>query len=146
VEGRKRWMGVLARSSAEDLEKAWEKLGPPPAFSHVRKPEAGLIMVRARAGGTGPRFNLGEMTVTRCAVQVEGGYMGCAYVAGRTPGRAEAAAVLDALLQDPRHHDFVMKEIILPLEGLMKAKRDREGARVDSTRVEFFTMVRGDSF
>ena len=139
-------MGILARSSPADLEKAWEKLSPPPAFSCLRKPEVGLVMVQARAGGSGPRFNLGEMTVTRCTVQLEGGTTGCAYVAGRSPGHAEAAAVLDALLLDPRHHDSIMKEIILPLEAVLKEKREGEAARADSTRVEFFTMVRGDSF
>jgi alpha-D-ribose 1-methylphosphonate 5-triphosphate synthase subunit PhnG len=146
VEGRKRWMGVLARSSAEDLEKAWEKLDPLPAFSHLRKPEVGLVMVRARAGGNGPLFNLGEMTVTRCTVQVEGGAIGCGYVVGRTPGHAEAAAVFDALLRDKGRHDFILKEIILPLEAILKGKNEREAARAASTRVEFFSMVRGDSF
>ena len=139
-------MAILSRSSAEQLEKAWEKLDPPPVFSYMRKPEVGLVMIQGRAGGTGQRFNLGEMTVTRCAVRVEGGHTGCAYIAGRSSGRAEAAAVLDALLQDPRHHDFIMKEIILPLERILREKRERQAARVDSTRVEFFTMVRGDSF
>ena len=139
-------MAILAKSSAEELKKAWEKLDQPPVFSYLRKPEIGLVMVQGRAGGTGQRFNLGEMTMTRCAVQVEGGHVGCAYLAGRSPGRAEVAAVLDALLQDPRQHDFIMKEIILPLEGILKEKRERKAARADSTRVEFFTMVRGDSF
>jgi alpha-D-ribose 1-methylphosphonate 5-triphosphate synthase subunit PhnG len=137
-------MAVLAKSSPADLEKAWEKLSHPPAFSYLKKPEVGLVMVQARAGGSGPRFNLGEMTVTRCTVQVEGGYMGCAYVAGRSPGHAEAAAVLDALLQDEAHHDFVMKEIISPLEAILKERKEREAAKADSTRVEFFTLVRGD--
>jgi alpha-D-ribose 1-methylphosphonate 5-triphosphate synthase subunit PhnG len=139
-------MAVLAKSSPSDLEKAWEKLSHPPIFSYLRKPEVGLVMVRARAGGSGPRFNFGEMTVTRCTVRVEGGYVGCAYVAGRSPGHAEAAAVFDALLQDESCHDFIMKEIILPLEAILKEKIDCEAARADSTRVEFFTMVRGDSF
>ena len=139
-------MAVLAKSSPRDLANFWEKLDPPPAFSYLRKPEVGLVMVRARAGGTGPLFNLGEMSVTRCTVQVEGGAIGCAYVAGRTPGHAEAAAVFDALLQDEDRRDFIMKEIILPLEAVLKEKNEREAARADSTRVEFFTMVRGDSF
>jgi alpha-D-ribose 1-methylphosphonate 5-triphosphate synthase subunit PhnG len=118
--------------------RAWRRPGrnstPPPVFSFLRKPGVGLVMVQARAGGSGPRFNLGEMTVTRCTVQLEGGYTGCAYVAGRSPGHAEAAAVLDALLQDPRHHDSIMKEIILPLEAGLKEKREGEAARTDSTR------------
>jgi alpha-D-ribose 1-methylphosphonate 5-triphosphate synthase subunit PhnG len=137
-------MAVLAKSSPLDLEKAWEKLSHPPAYSCLRKPEVGLVMVQARAGGNGPRFNLGEMTVSRCTVQVEGGYVGSAYVAGRSPGHAEAAAVLDALLQDEGRHDFIMKEIILPLEDILKEQRNREAALADSTRVEFLTMVRGD--
>ena len=137
-------MGVLAKSSPFDLGRAWEKLNPPPVYSCLRRPEVGLVMVRAGADGNGSPFNLGEMTVTRCTVQVEGGYIGCAYVGGRSPGRAETAAVFDALLQDPSRRDAVMNEIILPLESLLKEKEEHEAARVDSTRVEFFTMVRGD--
>ena len=137
-------MAILAKSSPADLGKAWEKIDPPPAFSYLRKPEVGLVMIQARAGGTGPRFNLGEMTVTRCTIQVQGGYIGCAYVAGRSPRHAEAAALFDALLQDDIHHDFIMKEIILPLEVILKGKKNREAAKAESTRVEFFTMVRGD--
>jgi alpha-D-ribose 1-methylphosphonate 5-triphosphate synthase subunit PhnG len=137
-------MAVLAKSSPEDLEKAREKLEGPPSFRYLKKPEVGLVMIRARAGGTGPRFNLGEMSVTRCTIQVEGGAIGCAYVAGRCPGHAEAAALFDALLQDPLQRTFVMEEIIGPLEAILKEKRDRETGKAAATRVEFFTMVRGE--
>jgi alpha-D-ribose 1-methylphosphonate 5-triphosphate synthase subunit PhnG len=137
-------MAILAKSSPEDLEKAREKLESPPSFRYLKKPEMGLVMIRARAGGTGPRFNLGELSVTRCTVQVEDGAIGCAYVAGRCPGHAEAAALFDALLQDPRQHTFIMEEIIGPLEAILKEKREREVGRAAATRVEFFTMVRGE--
>jgi alpha-D-ribose 1-methylphosphonate 5-triphosphate synthase subunit PhnG len=137
-------MAVLAKSSPEDLEKAREKLESPPSFRYLKKPEVGLVMIRARAGGTGPRFNLGEMSVTRCTVQVEDGAIGCAYVAGRGPGHAETAALFDALLQDSLQHTFVMEEIIRPLEAILNEKREREAGKVASTRVEFFTMVRGE--
>ena len=72
------------------------------------------------------------------------GYIGCAYIAGRCPGHAEVAAVFDACSRTHCRHDCVMKEIILPLEAILKEKRDREAAKAESTRVEFFTMVRGD--
>ena len=137
-------MAVLAKSSPEDLEKAREKLERPPSFRYLKKPEMGLVMIRARAGGSGPRFNLGEMSVTRCTIQVEDGAIGCAYVAGRCPSHAEVAALFDALLQDPLQHTFVMEEIIGPLEAILKEKREREASKVASTRVEFFTMVRGE--
>ena len=137
-------MAVLAKSSPDDLEKAREKLESPPSFRYLKKPEVGLVMIRARAGGTGPRFNLGEMSVTRCTIQVEDGAIGCAYVAGRCPAHAEAAALFDALLQDPLQHPFIMAEIIGPLEAILKEKRDRETGKAAATRVEFFTMVRGE--
>ncbi len=137
-------MAILAKSSPEDLEKAREKLESPPSFRYLKKPEIGLAMIRARVGGTGPRFNLGEMSVTRCTVQMEGGAIGCAYIAGRCPGHAEAAALFDALLQDSLQHTFVMEEIIRPLEAILKEKRDREAGKAAATRVEFFTMVRGE--
>ncbi len=137
-------MAVLAKSSPFDLEKSWKKLASPPVYSRLRNPEVGLVMVRARAGGNGMPFNLGEMTVTRCTVQVEGGYVGCAYVGGRSPAHAEAAAVFDALLQDPSRRGALMKEVILPLETALKKKKERETERVAATRVEFFTLVRGD--
>jgi alpha-D-ribose 1-methylphosphonate 5-triphosphate synthase subunit PhnG len=137
-------MAVLAKSSPADLEKAWGKIKNPPSFRHLRKPEIGLVMIRGRAGGTGHCFNLGEMSVTRCTVQVDGGYIGCAYVAGRSPAHAESAAVFDALLQDEGCHDFIMEQIVLPLEAILKEKKDRAAAEAESTRVQFFTMVRGD--
>ena len=67
----------------------------------MRGPETGLVMVRGRAGGSGSPFNLGEMTVTRCTVQLGSGTAGHAYIAGRDERQAELAAVADALLQDP---------------------------------------------
>jgi alpha-D-ribose 1-methylphosphonate 5-triphosphate synthase subunit PhnG len=137
-------MAVLAKSTPADVKKAWEGLDRLTNFKHLKKPEVGLVMVQARAGKDGTRFNLGEMTITRCTVQVEGGYIGCAYVAGRSPGHAEAAAVLDAMLQDPRYREHIMKEIIVPLGAILEEKRARDAAKSESTRVEFFTMVRGD--
>src|SRR5258708_28323405 len=67
---RKRWMGILARTPREELESAWAGLDDRPVYKWLRRPEIGLVMVRGRAGGTGQPFNLGEMTVTRCAVRL----------------------------------------------------------------------------
>ncbi len=137
-------MAVLAKSSPADLEKAWEKLNQPPLYRYLRRPETGLVMVRARAGGTGLRFNLGEMTVSRCTVQLEAGPIGCGYVAGRNLAHAEIAAVFDALLQNPEEEAFLRKEIIEPLEEALSARKARETARAASTKVDFFTLVRGE--
>ncbi len=68
---RQRWMSVLAKASPADLEARWRSLGEALSWACLRRPETGMVMVRGRAGGTGQRFNLGEMTVTRCAVALE---------------------------------------------------------------------------
>src|SRR5450631_3209567 len=101
IATRQHWMSVLARAPAEAIEAALIRVGPLPAWSRVRGPETGLVMVRGRAGGSGSPFNLGEMTVTRCTVRLASGIAGHAYVAGRDERRAELAAVADAVLQDP---------------------------------------------
>ena len=81
---RKRWMGILARADINALEGAYDALPTAPQYTTLRKPETGLVMVEARANGTGRRFNAGEMTVTRCSVRLPDGIVGHAYIAGRS--------------------------------------------------------------
>jgi alpha-D-ribose 1-methylphosphonate 5-triphosphate synthase subunit PhnG len=137
-------MKVLALAPPRALEEAWEKVAPKPAYAVLRGPEVGLIMLRGRAGGTGTEFNLGEMTLTRCAVQVRGGAMGFAYIAGRVSRKAELAAVFDALLQQRERREELMRDLIGPLAESREKARAEERDRLAATRVEFFTMVRGD--
>ena len=98
---RAAWMRVLSLASPAALEGAFSALGHLPAHQMLRPAQTGMAMVRARSGGTGARFNLGEMTVTRCAVTLGDGVVGVAYVQGRSLRHAEQAAVADALLQLP---------------------------------------------
>ena len=51
---RRRWMAVLARATANELATAAD--GRLPAFTRLRGPEIGLVMLRGRAGGTGAPF------------------------------------------------------------------------------------------
>jgi alpha-D-ribose 1-methylphosphonate 5-triphosphate synthase subunit PhnG len=142
---RRRWMGVLARAAREDLEAAWQALNAPPPFTHVRKPETGLVLVRGRAGGTGAVFNLGEMTMTRCAVRVgtaERRLVGLSFVAGRDVRHAELAAIFDALLQDPGRHAEIEAAVIGPVEARLAAGRRTQASEIAATKVDFFTLVR----
>jgi alpha-D-ribose 1-methylphosphonate 5-triphosphate synthase subunit PhnG len=137
-------MSVLARASTDELESVWERLASRPEHHVLRAPEIGLAMVRGRAGGTGMRFNLGEITVTRCSVELTDGTVGHAYVGGRRRRHAELAAVLDAMLQQPARFPGLDAEIIAPLARAQAERRRAVVARSAPTRVEFFTMVRGD--
>lgn len=141
---RARWMSALAQAEPTAVEAAWARLEPPPVYRLLRAPETGLVMVRGRAGGTGARFNLGEMTVTRCSVTLEDGRVGHAYVSGRDARHAERAAVLDAVLQDDAARGLLERLVIEPLLAARRAREQEIRARAAGTKVEFFTMVRGE--
>nr|WP_264299816.1 phosphonate C-P lyase system protein PhnG [Nisaea nitritireducens] len=139
---RKRWMSILAKASFEDLRSLWQNLPDKPAWTRVRPPEIGMVMVRGRMGGTGNRFNLGEMTVTRCSVGLESGDLGHGYVSGRNKEHAEIAAVIDALMQGEERAETVEHSIIKPLELRHQQGRETASRKAAATKVEFFTVAR----
>ena len=136
IPKRRRWMGVLAQAKPKELQAHWAALGHRPTYDFLRPPECGLVMTRGRMGGTGDPFNLGEMTVTRCSVRTEAGFLGHAYIAGRNKKHAELAAVCDALLQDPNAQHQVSATIIEPLAAIAATRgcsRSRSGVNTAST-------------
>ncbi len=144
IDARGRWMSVLAQAPPSDVEEVWLRLSSRPTYRLLRGPEVGLVMVRGRAGGTGVPFNLGEMTLTRCSVRLADGRVGHAYVGGRNESHAERAAVLDALLQDPSRCTELEEAVIAPLLARQEERRRAARARAAATRVEFFTLARGE--
>lgn len=142
-DARKSWLAVLARAGREELEAAIAALSPRPKWRVVKPAESGLAMVRGRAGGTGQQFNIGEMSVARAVVQVEGGAVGVGYVAGRDRRKAELVALLDALLQDGPFVEELRRELVEPLARRQTQARRRILAKAAATKVDFFTMVRG---
>lgn len=145
---RAHWMALLARAPLDLLEPALREHASVPA-RWLRAPETGLMMVQGRAGGTGERFNLGEITVTRCAlrVPVDGGAaddatVGVAYVLGRSHRQAQLAALADALLQDPQRQDALDTALLNPIRQHLAQSRADSQARAASTRVDFFTVAR----
>jgi alpha-D-ribose 1-methylphosphonate 5-triphosphate synthase subunit PhnG len=137
---RKSWMATLAKAPPARLAALFADLPP----HHVlRQPEIGAVMVRGRVGGTGAAFNLGEMTVTRASVRLETGEVGHAWVQGRDKAHALRAAALDALMQTDRAAD-VANQVLRPLETEAQAARATRSAKAAGTKVDFFTMVRGE--
>ncbi len=141
---RQRWMGILARAGVEALERHVAALTQLPAYQAVRPPETGLVMMRGRAGGDGAAFNLGELTVTRCVVKTGTGPLGFGYVAGRSARHAELAAVFDALLQQESWQSLLLSSVIDPLAADQARDRSRRWAEAARTKVDFFTVVRGE--
>lgn len=143
IAARQRWMGILAEATPAALEDALARLGALPPHDTLRAPEVGSALVRGRAGGTGAPFNLGEMTITRCAVTLEG-RTGFGYVAGRNRRHAELAALFDALLQDDARRPHLERTVLAPLAAARDATRADRSRKAAASRVEFFTLVRGD--
>ena len=141
---RQAWMRVLAQAEPGELDRAFSTLDALPAHRWLRKPETGMAMVRARSGGTGPQFNLGEITVTRCALLLEDDVMGVAYVRGRSPRHAEQAALADALLQTGQWRDRVQRELIEPLARAADERREVKARTAAQSKVDFFTLARGE--
>ena len=141
---RQMWLRELSCALPAELEL----LAGPVLAKHgtdvleLRRPEVGLTMVTGRVGGTGEAFGLGEMTVTRCVVQVDAN-MGVGYVRGRDTGLARTIALLDALLQGP-HAEVLRIEVIQPLAETRLERAAQRAEQTASTRVQFLTMVRGN--
>lgn len=140
---RKTWMGVLAQAPANALDKLWTELGFSPKYTWLRQPEVGAAMVRGRTGGTGAPFNLGEVTVTRCSLQLQSGEVGHAYIQGRNKAKATQAALVDAMMQTEMAGPL-QALLLEPLAADKQADDRARAAKAAATKVEFFTMVRGD--
>jgi len=138
---RQRWMSVLARADSASITACLAEAPTLPACTTLRGPESGLVMLRGRAGGGGQKFNLGEMSVTRCTVRSADGFIGHAYVQGRDAGQAELAARIDAALQDPARRPALEQAVIVPLATAQQQARAAAAARAAATRVQFFTMA-----
>ncbi len=140
---RKAWMSLLAKAPEGRIAALLHEVMGQPKFTWLRPPEIGSAMVRARTGGTGAPFNLGEITVTRCALTLETGEIGHAYIQGRSKADAEAAALVDALMQG-QSSETVRAAVLAPLEEEASAARTTRAAKAAATKVDFFTMTRGE--
>lgn len=143
LDSRRDWLAVLAHAPRAALALHAQCLTGM-SFESLREPELGLAMLRARAGNRGDRFNLGEATLTRCVVRHRSASgsvtAGVGYVLGRDAERAGWVARLDALLQQPEHHDRLMRELVGPLRSATQQRMAEQAARSAASRVHFYTL------
>ena len=146
---RQAWIKLLSRAPMDILERV-------PVLQHgasvqwLRKPEIGLMMVQGRVGGKGEKFNLGEVTVTRCTLKLVVAeaktLVGVSYILGRSHRHAELAAIADALLQDEASRQAVCDTVLTPTHLALETSRQARRVRANSTKVEFFTVARESGF
>lgn len=142
--GRRAAMAVLADATVDEIERGLQSVFERPDYVELRPPETGLVMLRGRIGGEGAPFNLGEATVTRAAVRIPSGQVGFAYVLGRDQKKARLSAFCDALWQNASYRDALERDVLTPIRTRAEAERAQQRAQTAATRVDFFTMVRGE--
>ncbi|MBR1265986.1 phosphonate C-P lyase system protein PhnG [Bradyrhizobium sp. AUGA SZCCT0222] len=140
---RKAVMAVLAHSDPSEISVHLGTIALP-AHENLREPENGLVMVRGRIGGDGSAFNLGEATVSRAAVRLSTGQVGFGYTLGRDREKARMIALCDAMVQSDEFAGLIETKVIAPLRAAISAKRNRKAAEAAATRVDFYTLVRGE--
>ncbi len=143
TDPRRLALNALAAADATALADAWSSWADKPEFKPVRGPETGLVMVRGRAGGGGAPFNLGEASVSRATIRLATGEIGHGYCLGRDLDKARLIAVFDALFQ--RDPATIEAKILTPLRAAGIAADTKRKAETAATKVNFFTMVRGDN-
>jgi len=84
------------------------------------------------------------MTVTRCALRLAGGEVGHAYLQGRRRKDAEAAALVDAMMQTDIA-GYLRAQILAVLSVEAETRRATRAAKAAATKVDFFTMMRGEA-
>lgn len=140
LPARADWIGLLARAKPDRLAQLFPDLPP---HDLLRQPEICAVMVQGRTGAIGQPFNIGEVTVTRCALRLASGEIGHAHVQGRDKAHATRAAVLDALMQTDQA-TVLATMVLAPLRAEEDARRAARADKAAATRVEFFTLVRGE--
>lgn len=141
---RQAWLAILARADLVDLEDAVSGLENKPDYYFDRAPEFGMVMSEGRAGGTGRRFNLGHVSITRAALRLKSGERGVGYCLGQNEKKAEYIALFDALLQTDQA-DLINEQLIEPLQQKQTEDRNISSQKSASSSVDFFTMVRGEN-
>lgn len=138
---RQNWLGVLARSPFEELTRRSAPILEGVSYTWLRQPETGLLRLQGRLDGAGDRFNLADMTVTRCAVKSEDGEVGIGYVTGRASAHCTLVARLDAQLQQELLRPTLLEQLIAPLQEQLQHKIARENRQTQTSRVRFFTLT-----
>ncbi|QOZ12536.1 phosphonate C-P lyase system protein PhnG [Bradyrhizobium sp. CCBAU 51765] len=144
---RRAAMAVLAQAEAGEIAARLRNLALDsalPAHQDLRAPENGLVMLRGRIGGDGAPFNLGEATVSRAAVRLASGEVGFGYTLGRDGDKARLIALCDALVQSRDYGGAVERGVIAPLREQLMIRRKQAAAETAATKVDFYTMVRGE--
>ncbi|MDP2210549.1 MAG: phosphonate C-P lyase system protein PhnG [Candidatus Aquicultor sp.] len=130
---------VLAEGDGDFLQEVAEKVLDIAEVKVIKQPATGLVMMRARDSVEGIIFNVGEVLVTECEVELDGA-RGWGYMLGDEPAKALAVAVIDAAINAGHRFKDEMLRLLGEQREELERKRRVEFAMMDRTRVKFETM------
>jgi alpha-D-ribose 1-methylphosphonate 5-triphosphate synthase subunit PhnG len=149
IGDRRAAMAMLADARASEIATGLAAFGDDvahaAAYVELRPVETGLVMLQGRIGGDGAAFNLGEATVTRATVRIRSGEIGFSYVLGRDRDKARLAAICDALWQNASTREPLERHVLAPIKARQDNERARRCVQTEATRVDFFTLARGEN-
>jgi len=82
--------------------------------------------------------------LTRAVIRLTDGTLGYSYLLGRSARRARLAAIVDALGQNERQRAALVETLVAPVKARREAELARQREETAATRVNFFTLVRGE--
>lgn len=141
---RQQLLAVLSKCSSKDIKALWQPLNLTPNYQLLKSPEIGMVMVKAKTGGNGSPFNMGEMTVTRTVLRLDSNQMGYGYIAGRDKDKSLLIAMIDACYQVADWQSEINQKVLEPLQAQHNQAYQAHAQQVEKTKVNFFTMVRGE--
>ena len=133
-------MALLGQARTSEIAQGLKAVAPSLHYVELRPVATGLVMLRGRIGGDGAPFNLGEATVTRAAVRLDSGETGFSYALGRDHDKARLAA----LCQSAARQAEIERHVLAPIRARLARERQEKRERSAATRVDFFTLVRGE--
>ena len=137
-------MRACGHASVVEMQRALAVIGHNGDALDVRAPESGLVMLRGRVGGTGDAFNVGEVTVTRAVVRLSDGTLGYSYLRGREKVRGRLAAIMDGCSQSDAWSALLDEVFTRPVLARVAEEQKKRSEEASATRVDFFTLVRGE--
>ncbi|WP_059287560.1 phosphonate C-P lyase system protein PhnG [Aquitalea magnusonii] len=141
---RQYWLSLLAHSPAPRLAELLQQHLPPAAdISWLRRAQTGLVMLQGRSGGSAAASIWARSASPAPAAQIAG-WLGHGWVRGSDGQHAELIAQADALLQNPQYYPPLQAALLQPLQQELSARREQSARAAAASKVEFFTMVRGD--
>jgi alpha-D-ribose 1-methylphosphonate 5-triphosphate synthase subunit PhnG len=141
---RKALLRACSKATEAEMSNALQSFPTLPAPADLRPPESGLVMVRGRIGGLGNAFNVGEAIVTRASVRLADGRVGHSYLLGRSGSKARLAATIDALGQDAVDRGTLESAFVAAVLSRVDSENTTRHEETAATRVNFFTLARGE--